>query len=236
MAKMPENEYAEIQVVRKTLEEVVKRKEGASTEETPGMHASSQHYLSDQKIPEELCKGNDEGQKGTPAGVFGRRFQAQQNKCDVECSSLTVEPATSVSEGDYSSLTVLEPAGGEEGRYKKDQFHFYTLLARFKGHTIRMKGSVIWILMVVFGTVLSLRMCYLLYNMFLPWRDHSFLYDEDDIGEEHADNLSMPSTALQEALGPTDSPYTEESVVETGTDCFTVPVTSPPYLPHHLRG
>ena len=46
-----------------------------------------------------------------------------------------------------------------------------------------MKGEVVWVLMLVFGLLLSLHILHLLYTMFLPWRDLSILFDEDDLGK-----------------------------------------------------
>ena len=45
-----------------------------------------------------------------------------------------------------------------------------------------MKGQMVWVLMLVFGLLLSLHILHLLYTMFLPWRDLSILFDEDDLG------------------------------------------------------
>ena len=47
---------------------------------------------------------------------------------------------------------------------------------------VRMKGQMVWVLMLVFGLLLSLHILHLLYTMFLPWRDLSILFDEDDLG------------------------------------------------------
>ena len=45
-----------------------------------------------------------------------------------------------------------------------------------------MRGQVVWVVMLVFGLLLTLHIFHLLFSMFLPWRDLSILFDEDDLG------------------------------------------------------
>ena len=84
--------------------------------------------------------------------------------------------AISISDADFNSLTVLDPTAD------LNQSDTSMVVAKLKLHIEKLKGRLVWFVMVVFGSLLTLRTCSLLYNMLLPSPHHSFLHDEDDIG------------------------------------------------------
>ena len=85
-------------------------------------------------------------------------------------------PAMEEADADFNSLTVLDPTDD------LNQSNTKMVVAKLKLHVNKLKGRLVWFVMVVFGSLLTLRTCNLLYNMLLPSPHHSFLHDEDDIG------------------------------------------------------
>ena len=59
---------------------------------------------------------------------------------------------------------------------------FLSIFKCILSQVVRMRGQVVWVVMLVFGLLLTLHIFHLLFSMFLPWRDLSILFDEDDLG------------------------------------------------------
>ena len=108
-----------------------------------------------------------------PSGPEQQLSARQQNIPNMEEAEAA---AISISEADFNSLTVLDPTTD------LNQSDTSMVVAKLKLHFKKLKGRLVWFVMVVFGSLLTLRTCNLLYNMLLPSPHHSFLHDEDDIG------------------------------------------------------
>ena len=70
---------------------------------------------------------------------------------------------------------------GPQGTY------FLTCLSKVLG----LRSQFVWLAMLVFGLLLTIHILHLLYNMFLPWRDLSILFDEDDLGTHVISSLNL---------------------------------------------
>ena len=128
---------------------------------------------------------------------------------------------------DFTSITVLNPIPeeGPKGKGVKE------VVVWLRVQEARLRGEVVWVVMVVLGVVVSLRVLHLLYKMFLPWRDLSILYDEDDLGE----SLNIILTpAFTPTLIPIPTSILTTILTSIHTPCLTSIQT--PILTSLIRG